>query len=167
MESNNPYAPPKSPVEAGLRDSAPTAPSVPLYSTAQITVATFFASAFAGAWLGAANFRAIGQPLLANRTLRWGLGLAIVTMGLGFLLPDKLPNYILPLAVTFAVRGVAIRHFDVVLAAHKKAGGELRSWWRVVGISLLVLAILLVVVFACVAGWALVYYLVTGKEPPT
>jgi hypothetical protein len=159
MDPNNPYAPPKSPVEAGLRDSAPTAATVPLYSVGQITLAAFLGSLVAAAWLGAANFKAIGQPLKAHRTLWWGTVMTLAVVGVSFLLPEKFPSSVIPLATILLARGQAIRYFETALREHEKAGAELRSWWRVVGISLLILAILFVVGTLIVAA----YYLLTGK----
>jgi hypothetical protein len=146
---NNPYAPPKAPVlDHASSDSEPTAASAPLYTTTQMAVAAFLGSALAGAWLAAANFNAVGQPLKARRTLWLGAGAAIVTIAFAFVLPENFPNSILPLAVAFGVRGIAETYFAQLLREHKQVGGALRSWWRVVGISLLTAAVVFVVVAA-------------------
>jgi hypothetical protein len=68
----NPCAAPKTSVESGLRDSAPTAATAPQYSIGQITLAAFLGALLAAVWLGAANFKAIGQPIKAHRILWWG-----------------------------------------------------------------------------------------------
>jgi hypothetical protein len=155
----NPYAPPKAPVsDVTTGDGRPVASEVPLYSPNQVGVAAFLASAFAGAWLMAANFRALGQPVKARNALWAGLGATILTIALGFILPDKFPNVVLPLGVTFAIRAMAERYFTAELKEHLDAGGEQRSWWRVVGISLLIVTVLFGVALLGVFG----YYLVVG-----
>jgi len=155
----NPYAPPKTRVsDLAPGDGRPVASEVPLYSPNQIAVATFLASALAGAWLMAANFRATGQPHKTRNSWWIGLAVTLATFAVGFVLPDKFPNVVLPLGVAFGIRALAERHFTVILAEHEKAGGELRSWWRVIGICLLVLAILFGVGFVGVLG----YYFIEG-----
>jgi hypothetical protein len=149
----NPYAPPTAPVAAHAGDGAPVAPVMPLYTTNQIAVATFLASAVAGAWLMAANFRAIGLRARARNAVLIGIGVTIATIVLGFLLPDRVPNFVLPVAVAFGIRALAERHFATLIAEHIAAGGELRSGWRVAGITLAVLAILFAAAFVGVFGY--------------
>lgn len=160
MEPNNPYAAPTTPVESGLRDAAPMAPSAPLYSVGQITLAAFLGSLFAAVWLAAANFKSIGQPIKAHRTLWWGAVINACILGVAFILPEKFPHSFIPLAIILVARGQAIRYFENILRDYEKAGGELRSWWRVVGISLLILAIEFLIVTLLVAAW----YLITEND---
>lgn len=160
---DNRYAPPKAPVgDIPSSDGKPTTASWPLYSPMQMAVGTFLGTAMAGAWLAAANFKATGQSVKARKTLWWGAAVAALTMVVAFILPEKFPNSVLPLAVAFGVRGLAETHFGVIVGKHQKDGGAVRSWWRVVGISLLIAAIVLVVVFAVV----LPYELVTADISP-
>ena len=78
-----------------------------------------------------------------------------------FVLPENFPNSVIPLATILFARGQAIRHFEHVLRDHEKAGGEFRSWWRVMGISLLILLIEFGVAALLIAAW----YLLTEKDP--
>ena len=155
----NPYAPPKAPVsDLATRDGAPVAAEGPLYSPNQVGVAAFLASAFAGAWLMAADYRATGQPIKARNALWIGALTTLATIGLGFVLPDKFPNSVLPLAVAFGMRAVAEKEFNAILKDHDAAGGALHSWWRVVGISVLIIVALFAIAMLGVFG----YYLVNG-----
>lgn len=148
METN-PYAPPKSAV-VDPTDGEATAASAPLYTVNQITVATFLGSALAGAWLAAANFKAVNQPIKARRWLWIGIAVMIASLVISFLLPDRFPSIVLPLALMFGARAAATTEFGWILRDHERAGGDVRSWWRVIGISLLVCMILLVIVFTAV-----------------
>jgi len=154
----NPYAPPTAPVSAHTGDGRPVAPVAPLYTPNQVAVATFLASAIAGGWLMAANFRAIGLREKARHSLLIGIGVTAATVALGLLLPERFPNFVLPIAVAFGIRALAERHFSALLAGHVEAGGEVRSGWRVAGISLAVLAILFAAAFLGVFG----YYVIVG-----
>jgi hypothetical protein len=158
----NPYAPPKSVVtDVVTPDGEPVASTVPLYSTTQIGVGTFFGAALAGAWMAAANFKAVAQPQQARRAWWLGSAATVASMAIAFVLPDRFPNYILPLAVAFGARGLAGQRFDSILKAHAAAGGRLRSSWRVVGISLLSAAIVITVI----AAGVIAYYFIVGDEP--
>lgn len=98
----------------------------------------------AGAWLAAMNFNAVGQLLKARRTLWLGLVVTIVTLVIAAILPDRFPGIVLPMAVAFGVKGLAETHFGAMFREHQKAKGAVRSWWRVVGISLLIAAVVIV-----------------------
>lgn len=155
----NPYAPPKAVVADAVTPEGDPAPATtPLYSTAQIGVGTFFGSALAGAWLAAANYRAVAQPRQARRAWWLGIATAVVTMAIALVLPDRFPNVVLPLAVAFGARAMAEQRFGAILKAHKAAGGALQSSWRVVGITLLCTVIFLAVIVVGVFA----YYLATG-----
>src|SRR5262245_8653511 len=106
--SHNPYAPPKANVE-----DPPTSPSTAarLYSPWQLTVASFLGSPMAAAWFAAANFKALGRRLEAQRTLIWGALGTVVVLGISYVLPDSVPNSVLPIAYSAAIQAVADRVF--------------------------------------------------------
>ncbi len=156
MESN-PYAPPKAPVVA-TTDGEVAAASGPLYTVHQITVATFLGSGIAGAWLAASNFNAVDQPIKARRWIWIGIAATVAMLGISFVLPDRIPGFILPLAFAFGARAVATTEFGWILRDHERVGGDIRSWWKVVGICLLVCAI----IFSIAFGAMLAYELTTG-----
>lgn len=143
---NNPYAPPKASV-VDAADGDATAASAPLYNIHQITVATFLGSGLAGAWLAASNFKAVGQPNKARRWIWIGIAVTVVTLVVSYFLPDRFPSIVLPLALAFGARAAATTEFGWILRDHERASGDIRSWWKVVGISLLVCVILLAIVF--------------------
>jgi len=161
METNNPYAPPKAPVEQA--DGAPGVATEPLYTVGQMMLATFLGSVFAGAWLAASNFAAIGQPVKARQTRGWGVAGTAVTVLLALFLPDKFPNFVIPVATIFLVRALALRHFETVLREHFEHGGAQRSWWRAVGIGFLCLLVLMLVAGVVGGVWGVGYYMLTGE----
>jgi hypothetical protein len=140
--NHNPYAPPKANVDVVPAEAS--APAVPdacarLYSGTQIGVAAFIGSPLAAAWFAAANFKALAQPLKARRTLIWGAAVTIVLLGIGYMLPERTPNSLLPILYSITIRMVADQVFQRVIRHHVQAGGTRGSWWRVIGVSLLFL----------------------------
>jgi hypothetical protein len=126
-------------------------------------LATFLGSVFAGAWLAASNFTSIGQPVKARHTRWWGVVGTVVTVVVALILPDRFPNVVFPIATIFLVRALALRHFEVVLREHFAGGGAQRSWWRVTGIGLLCLVVLMVVAIVVGGAWGAAYYMITGE----
>lgn len=135
----NPYAPPRSAVVGSVATSAGgvPAPAELLYSANQIAVAAFLGTPLAASWLAARNFRALGQEEAVGRTWGAGILLTAIVLAISFVLPDRFPNSLLPLAYCLALRAVAEWKFKAVVDAHLTAGGSLASWWRVVGIGIL------------------------------
>jgi hypothetical protein len=160
---SNPYAPPKAPV-VDSTDGEVTAASGPLYTVHQITVATFFGSGIGGAWLAAANFNAVDQPIKARRWIWIGIAATIVTLCISFMLPDRFPGFILPLALAFGARAIATTEFGWILRDHEKVGGDVRSWWKVVGVVLVVCAILFAVAFAVMLAYDLTTGGISGRQ---
>ena len=137
--AHNPYAPPKADVVArGVASvgGVPT-PGELLFSPNQIGLAAFLGTPIGAAWLAARNFRAIGQDEEVGRTWGAGIFLTLVIGGISFVLPDRVPHSVLPLAYTLVLRAIAELKFRGVVDAHLSAGGTLVSWWRVVGIGIL------------------------------
>jgi hypothetical protein len=148
--NRNPYSPPQtnvSPLTAQEEIAAVPLGSRAFYSSNQIFAASLIGAPIAAAWFAAANFRALGQLTNARRVILWGVLATAVVMGLAFVLPDSVPNIVLPLAYSLAIRALAETLFKGVAHNHSSAGPS-GSWWRVVGISFL----WLLLVLACVVG---------------
>lgn len=145
---HNPYAPPTASVADAIEAAPSELPTVArVYSVRQIATAAFFGSVLAGAWLIATNFKVMGQQDLARKTIGWGIVAVIAVIGLAFVLPDKMPNYVVPLACAIGLRAWAEARFGKLLKQHKTAGGSQYSWWRVLGLVLLFVAILFTAAF--------------------
>jgi hypothetical protein len=143
----NPYAPPKSNVEgaAAVAPSEPV-PTERLYSLNQIAVATFLGTPVAGAWLTARNQETLGRAQESSRTWTIGIATTLLLLVVSYLLPDRFPNSVLPLACALGFRALAEARFGPAISAHRNAGGRWFSWWQVVGIGLLCALILVAVV---------------------
>lgn len=148
--SHNPYAPPKSDVgtpTAGIASSGVPLPVEQLYSPNQIAAGAFLGSPLAAGWLAAHNFRVMRQPQDAGRALGLGIVATLIALGIAAYLPDGFPGVALSVAYCVAAYQLADKRFKSVIAAHRTAGGTMRSSWRVVGIGLLCSLILVTLVF--------------------
>jgi hypothetical protein len=148
--SHNPYAPPKA--DVGGPTAAAAAAGVPhpveqLYSPNQIAIGAFLGTPLAAGWLAAHNYRAMRQPREAGRVLGLGIIATIVVMAIAYYLPDSVPSVVFPIAYCVAIYQAADSKFKAVVAAHRTAGGTMRSSWRVVGIGLLCALIVVAVMF--------------------
>ncbi len=121
-----------------------------LYSPPQIGAAAFIGTPLPACWMLARNYVVLGKRGLARRALLFGLLGTVALLGIAFILPEKFPKIPLPLAYTFAIRELAKKLQGTDINAHLSAGGERQSNWRVLGVGVaglaLVLAVFVVVV---------------------
>lgn len=120
------------------------------YSPMQISFAAFIGSPVAACWCFAQNYKQLGKPETAFKWLLWGGGGSFIALLVLCLLPfsKNLPHYIIPLVYSIGLREVANRIQGDIIKQHISAGGRLVSWWKVVGISLLFLVIVMGILFA-------------------
>ena len=121
--------------------------SRPAYSVQQITLATFLGGPLAGCWLLALNYRLFQQRANAWIASVAGIPGTIAVVAISLVLPTWFPNIVLPVVYTLFMRGLADSLQGTMLEEH---GGPPGSWWIVVGISLLCVALLFGAVFAFV-----------------
>jgi hypothetical protein len=145
----NPYAPPKTELTEAAADGS-SLPGFPVeskpFTPRQHFVAAFLGAPIAAAWLAAHNYRALARPHDARQVVTWGILATLVVFGIAVVLPEDFPNAVLPLAYCVVVLTLAKQRFGDLVDAHRAAGGEIGSWWRVVGIgflSLLVVGLIL------------------------
>lgn len=143
--SRNPYSPPTAPVA----DVAPISnASGRWYSSGQITVATFLGTPIAGAWLMAQNYKAMGRESFARQALIFGVVATLIVFVLAAVLPDSTPNVLLPVVYTVIVQAIARAKQGPQFQAHIADGGLRHSNWRVVGIGLLFMVVVLLFMVA-------------------
>lgn len=143
MEEHNPYAAPAATVEP-REDAAGTA-GAPLFRIGGIGLATFFGSPIAGGLLIGLNEKALDRP---GRF--WpAIGLAVLAtagfMVLAMLVPEQVPGVVFTVVQVIAMTSAARHWQGKSVDARIAAGLPMRSNWAAFGISLLVLAGLLLV----------------------
>ena len=119
-----------------------------LYSPAQITLAALLGAPGAAGWFIGRNERQLGRP--ANG-LRWFWGSVIGTIAMMIvvlLLPVNFPRQALAIGYVAGFYAAAKSLYGSLLKEHRTAGGQVGSWWKVVGVSLLFLVIFVVLSFA-------------------
>jgi hypothetical protein len=140
----NPYASP-----AADQDpvAVPGRRLVRLYSPPQVAAAAFIGSPLAASWLFASNYSALGDKAAARRTLLYGLIGTVAAFGIGFALPVGFPPPILPIAYTVVIRGLAKQAHGEAFENHLAAGGARQSTWRVLGVCLVGLLVVVPLAF--------------------
>jgi len=123
---------------------------VRLYGPHAAAIATIMGTMLAAVLLIWLNYQAMGRPDLARRAGWIGIGLQVLMLGVGALMPN---NFALAMAMLFvqvaaAFWGTRFLQGDAI-AWHLERGGTLHSPWRAMGLGLLVgFAIFFVLVLA-------------------
>jgi len=124
-------------------------PTQKIYKDRAVWLGAFLGGPLAAGYIIAENFKAFNQPNKANKTWIYTIIATIVIFGGIFSIPDrvKIPNQIIPLIYT-AIAYYLVQHFQGAnITAHINAGGQLHSWWRILSVGIVGLAIILIAVF--------------------
>jgi hypothetical protein len=149
----NPYAPPASDV-GGAVGGAPVATFLrPMFSPRQVGWAAFFGSLFAGILLMQANFRTMGRPAAANKTVALGLLIGVALIALLSVAPKGVSTP-LNVATGWAVYKIALSLQGDAFFKHGIAGGARHSNWLVFGVIVATVVGLLAVFFG--VGYSIV-----------
>lgn len=128
-----------------------------VYQDNAVLVAALLGGPFAAGYLLAANFKTFSESSRARTT--WVVTIIgfIVIMALALILAarTKFPGFIIPLAYSFAAFSVAKNLQGQRIKETIDSGGQYHGWGRVIGISLICLALTLIIVFASAAVLAL------------
>ena len=122
-----------------------------LYTPAQIATASLIGGPLPACWLAAHNARELHQPKQRMTWLASGvIGTLVLLVLVVFVVPERFPRYIIPVAYTVALRELARKAQGDAIAAHRSARGPVGSWWAVVGLGVagLVLFFAVVIVIA-------------------
>ena len=122
--------------------------SMAMYSPPQTFLASFLGGPLAAAWLMSRNYRALGRVRPANRILWIGGVFTVLVLMIAFMLPERAPNSLVPILYSAAIYQYNTLVFGKVCREHFAAGGRKQSWWRVVGVGLLSLVILMGIMVA-------------------
>ena len=144
MEVSNPYAAPNAQVE----DS----PEHRYYTPGQVLLAAILGGPLAGGYLVSRDHSLFGSPKKARATLLCTFVVLIGMIGLGSALPAHSSGTIPAAIVAGMYRWYAEEAFRGTIAQCQKQGWLQYSWWRVVGLSvgflILMLALFVVYVIA-------------------
>ena len=106
-----------------------------LYTINQAAFATFAGGPLGGAILLAQNYKQLGAPKYARRTILLGLLATAMLLPIALVLPESIPNAALPVGYTIGFRLAAEHLQGGELKSRLEAGGKCHSWWRAVAIS--------------------------------
>jgi disulfide bond formation protein DsbB len=149
MEVTNPYAAPSAPVA----DS----PERHYYTPGQVTLATLLGGPLAGGYLFSRNYSLFGSPKKAKNALLWSFAVSVAAIGLGFALPAHTSRTVPAAIVAGMYRWYAKDAFQETIAERQAQCWLRYSWWRVVGLSVafLVLIVVLAAVLLILTPWML------------
>ncbi|BFM09152.1 hypothetical protein [Halioxenophilus aromaticivorans] len=125
------------------------APAFSLFKLNGIVIATFVGSAVAGGILMYINFKRLGLPDKANKSLLYSIIGFVLLMIASIFIPyaDKIPNIAFTVAQVVALLHFSKEHLGPLIDSHAANGGELASNWKAFGIGLLVLLPVVAFVF--------------------
>ena len=137
----NRYAPPRA--ELFHPDTV-----VRLYSPMQVFSAAWIGGPLRMMWTLRSNFLALDQPARAGQTLIWGIVFTIALLAVMPFVPDGFPSFVIPIGYSFAGRYLAEKLQKTKQDIESSGNLSFHSNWKVLGIALICLAILLLLLVA-------------------
>jgi hypothetical protein len=133
-----------------------------VYSPNQVGIASFVGGPFAMIFVLWNNFIVLGNRSGAMQTLVWGFLFIVALLAILPFLPEKFPNYAIPVAYTVVARIVAEKFQLSKQAILKSEQYAFQSAWNVAGISIGFLVAFFAVVFVEIMGLAQIDILSLG-----
>jgi hypothetical protein len=135
---------------------------IKLYSPNQVGCAAFFGGPFAAVFVLWSNFRALGKGAAARQTLIWGALFSLVLLLGSPFLPERFPNFAMPIAYTLAARLSADKYQLSKAAIQESEQYAFQSNWNVFAISFAMMIAFMIVIFLWV--FALMSYgIINGR----
>ncbi len=119
-----------------------------IYSPTQVAVGSFGGGPIATVYALWTNFRSLDNRSGAKQTIVWG---SVFVVGLFLILPflpDKFPNYAIPVAYSMTARLIAEKFQMTKTAILQSERYEFQSNWNVLGISIGFLIAFLIIAVA-------------------
>jgi uncharacterized membrane protein len=107
-----------------------------LFSPNQVAGGSFLGGPFMAVFTLWWNFRALGNGKGVTQTLIWGTAFIVAVLAILPFLPEKFPNYVLPIAYMVAARQIADKYQSSKEAIAKSDQFTFISNWAVVGIAI-------------------------------
>ena len=131
-----------------------------LYSLTAIGLATFLGSALAAGYMLASNYRALGQPRMAQYAL---LGSVVVVLAFIFLPTQLTPNMTVAITLMIAqvltVLLIANKLQGAMFTSFQQMGGQYHPMRRAVMVGIVASLVLTV-------SWVLLVLIISGGNPP-
>jgi hypothetical protein len=116
-----------------------------LYTPLQVRLGSFLGGPIASVYFLRENFRILGKASEARATLIWGSAFVICLWASLPFLPTRLPNYVVPLAYSYAAGSITNKWQLQKQAIVDSGTYQVQSSWRVFGLALLFASAFLVV----------------------
>ncbi|HEY2685666.1 MAG TPA: hypothetical protein VGI93_19305 [Steroidobacteraceae bacterium] len=117
------------------------------YTPMQVRVGSWLGGPIAAVFFLRENFRVLDRSAQAKATLLWGAAFCVASFSLLPFLPDRFPDYLVPLAYSYAAGAIAAKWQLPKQAIVNSTAYQLQSNWRLCGISLLLAAAYLGIAF--------------------
>ena len=127
---------------------------IPVYSPTQVAVAAFFGGPIATVYVLWKNFRALDNHAAAKKTLIWGAVFLVAILVALPVLPDKFPNFAIPLAYTIVARQIADKYQMSKRSILDSTSHDFQSNWNVLGVCVGFIVLFFAIAFA----WFLILY---------
>ena len=111
-------------------------PKIPIYSPVQVAVSSLLGGPCAAVFVIWKNFQGFGNSTGARQTIIWGTLLALLIFAIVPFLPEKFPNYGIPLGYTAVAMSIVRQHQWSKKAILESGTYEVRSNWNVLGITI-------------------------------
>jgi hypothetical protein len=119
-----------------------------IYSNREIYVGTFLGGPLVAGYLISENFKSFDETGNAKKALIYAIVATIAILGTVILVPEKSRFFdqIIPITYTI-ITYYLVKHFQgQKITAHINAGGQIYSWWRTIGASIIGLLISLILI---------------------
>ncbi len=119
-----------------------------LYSQRAISIATFFGSPLAAAYLIKKNYEALNEDEKARKAFLVGIFSTMALFALIFSIPeaiiDRIPNMVIPAIYTGIIYSWVERYQGKAIKEHLEKGGEFHSGWKATGVGLICLVVIII-----------------------
>lgn len=126
----------------------PEQPTHKLFSENAIRIATFLGGPLVAGYLFAENYKQLGERKNVQTSWLVAIAATVAVFLIAYILPERFPPYIIPIAYTVATYELAKKVFGEKIKTHKAAGGLTWPMGRAVVAGIIGLAIIVAVVFA-------------------
>jgi hypothetical protein len=131
-----------------------------LYTPLQVRLGSFLGGPIAAAYFLRENFCVLARVPEARSTVVWGAAFVTGLMVLLPFLPERFPNYLIPLLYSYAAGSVAEKWQLQKQAIVSSGIYGVQSNWRVLGLALLFMIAFIVILFAelfCLSALGLIH----------